>query len=134
MHPDDLEHPDAVAEAMLISRTGGADFDEALGEMVEVLNRLFDGPGNPPHVHASGRPEDLFYEDAPVGGVRYFTRQFWSLWAAASVVAVVGVKGGRPALLAVVPVGLDGLPSGPFDYRAAVASALALARGRAAAM
>jgi hypothetical protein len=124
MSPTDLEHPDAVDEAIAIARAGGAAYEIALGEVVEVLKAI-----------ASGRdPDDLLYEHGPFGAIRLYARQFWGRTSGQSVVAVFGVKGARCALLTVVPVGLARPGVSALDYSGALSQGLTLAQQRCAAM
>jgi hypothetical protein len=124
---DALEHPDAIAEGIAIARSGLPPHVIALGELVRVVNFLFDGAGEPAYVGASRRIEEVFHEDAPQGDVRVFLRGFWGS-DEAGVVAVMCVKGGRPVLMSVVAVALPG-PDFLFES-AAERRALALALQR----
>lgn len=113
-----------------IDQAGGFDYVAAIGELTAVLDSLFDGPHSPAHVGATHTAADVFYEHPAHGGVRLFTRQFWGT-RRASVVAAVCVKQHRPALMAIVPVGLGLAWTGPLDESQAEELALSLARRRA---
>jgi hypothetical protein len=129
MGANDLEHPDAVAEAEAIGKEQIAGYDEALGEMIEVVSFLL-----PMANRTARRAEDLMYEEtnAPIG-TRLFSRQFHGS-NGASVVAVVAVKGGRTALLALAPVGLSVNNAPAFCYTQALTHALAQACSRSVGM
>lgn len=131
MLPDDMEHPEVLREARDIEQTGGFAYVEAIGELTEVLDSLFDGPVDPAYVGASHRAEDVFYEHPAHGNVRLFTREFWGA-GHASIVAGVCVKEERPALMALVPVGLELPWARQLDDSRAEELALRLARRRAA--
>lgn len=133
MQPDDTEHPDVLTDAAAIDRAGGRPYVEAIGELTVVLDSLFDGPGNPAYVNAGKEAKDAFYEQQPFGSVRMFTRQFWGS-SGASIVAAVGVKNQRPALLSIIALALPLPGARMLDYAGAEAMALALARTRSAAM
>lgn len=130
MLPDDMEHPEVLREARDIEQAGGFAWVEAIGELTEVLDSLFNGPTEPAYVNASHRAEDVFYEHSADDEVRLFTRQFWGA-GHASIVAAVCVKQGRPALMAIVPVGLALPWANRLDDSQAERLALNLARRRA---
>ena len=110
MQPDDTEHPDTLVEAKNIDQVGGRPWVEAIGELTAVLDTLFDGPGTPSYVGASKRAEEVSFEQLPPqpphGTVRLFIRQFWGS-SGESVVASFCEKAQRPALMSIIPVGLN---------------------------
>ena len=131
---DDTEHPEALLDAKAIDAAGGLPYAQAIGELVAVLDQLFDGPGTPDYAGATKTPVDVFFEQPPPAGpVRLFTRQCWGS-GGASIVAAVGQKVQRPALLAIVALGLPTPGAQMLDYAAAEALALTLARRRSVAM
>ena len=130
MHPNALEHPEALDEAREIDRAGGLRYLEALGEVTTIVESLFDGPGNPAYHGASKKPRDVLYEQPPPqGAVKMFHRQFWGL-GNVSVVAAFGQKGDRPGLLSIVAVGLATRDYGALTTDQAVERAMQLARTR----
>lgn len=129
MQLDDTEHPLALDDAADIVRDGGLDFEEAIGELTEVAVRLFDGVGKPGHVGASRKAEDVLFEEAALGNVRLFQRQFWG-GNGASLIGGFAEKGGRPALLSIVAVDLSIAGDPPFDRLGAIAEALARCQKR----
>jgi hypothetical protein len=131
--PDDIEHPDTLTEALEIERVGGRPWVEAMGELVAVVDTLFDGKVAPHYVGASRRAQDVLFEHPPHGAVRMFARQFWGS-TGESVVAAVGQKARRPALMAIVPIGLDLSGARNLDEAQATAFALALAQRRSTAL
>lgn len=58
MGPNDIEHPDTLTEALEIERVGGRPWVEAMGELVAVVDTLFDGKVAPHYVGASRRAQD----------------------------------------------------------------------------
>lgn len=133
MQPDDTEHPDALADARRIDRSGGFPYVGAIGELTEVLDKLFDGPGIPPYLGATREMADVFYPQHFVGDVQIFTRRFWG-YEGASVIAAAGLKGQRPALLSIVPLGLPIPESHMLNDVGAEALAIAWASTRCLAM
>ncbi|MFT3817233.1 MAG: hypothetical protein QM750_06340 [Rubrivivax sp.] len=131
MGSDDVEHPDTLTEAVDIERAGGRPWVEAIGELVAVTGTLFDGPGMPAYQGSSRRAEDVLLEYAPFGGVRMFARQFWGS-TGESVVAAFCQKAQRPALMSIVPVGLNINGARNLDVAQATAFALRLAETRSA--
>jgi len=130
---DDIEHPDTLTEALAIEKAGGLPWVDAMGELVAVTNTLFDGPGVPAYIGASRQAKDILFEQAPHNGIRMFTRQFWSS-TGESVIGAFCQKAQRPALMAIVPVGLDIDGTGKLDLAQATALALASARKRSAVL
>ena len=131
---DDIQHADVSGEAMDIARAGGDPYVFALGEMVALVDMLFDGPGIPHYFGASKCVDDLFFEAADFIGIKIFTRQFWGPDGRSSVVAAMGLKGDRPALLAVVPVELALAGAWMLKYVDANGAAIALACDRSLQM
>jgi hypothetical protein len=125
---DALEHPEAIAEGIAIARSGSPPHVIALGELVRVVDFLFEGPGDPPYVGARRRIEEVFYEAPPQAT---FECSCGGLWGSdeAGVIAVICAKGDRPVLMSVVAVALPG-PDSLFES-AAERRALALALQRA---
>ena len=130
---DDIQHADVTVEATAIARVGDDPYVVAIGELVTLVDLLFDGLGIPSYVGASKRVEDLFFEAADLSGIKVFTRQFWGS-SGKSVVAAIGVKDGRPALLAMVPVELAVVGAWMLNHVEATDAAVALARHRSQEM
>lgn len=131
MGPDDHEHPDVLTDADEIDLVGGIPWVMAIGEVVAMTDSLLDGPKAPYFENASRKAQDVLYEYPPYNGVRMFARQFWGS-NGKSVIAAFCEKAGRPALMSIVPVGLDAKGVGKLDTQQATQAALRLAEQRSA--